>query len=109
MMLSAAGCGADGTMNGGGEDLAMAPEPDLAVPPDFAIGPDLAVPPGYPAGPYGFTVGKTVPNLTFNGYFAPTQLQPTLASSQPFGLVTFDQARTTPGGLYMLVMFAGFT
>jgi hypothetical protein len=43
----------------------------------------------------------------FQGYFAP-KMTSGVASAQPFGPVSFDDARKS-GAKYMLVMFAGFT
>jgi hypothetical protein len=81
---------------GGGADLAQAPAADLAQP---AI--------GYPPGPYGGTVGDVLPNFTFQGYWSPTKTTG-LATTQPFGAVTLDMARTS-GARYGMIFLAGFS
>ena len=100
-----AACGSDGGTDGpvSTPDLAINPLADLATPPDLA----WPRPPGYPAPPYGFAAGAVVPDLVFHGYWSPT-LTTGLATSQPFGDVSLDQARTS-GHRYMMIMFAGFT
>lgn len=61
---------------------------------DMGSGSTDGAPSGYPAGPYGSAVGDVLPNFTFQGYFSPESTSG-LSSSQPFGVVTFDQLRTS--------------
>ena len=81
---------------GGGADLAQTPAADLAMP---AM--------GYPPGPYGGAVGDVVPDFTFQGYWSPTKTMG-LATSQPYGALTFDMARTS-GARYGMIFLAGFS
>ena len=108
VLLFIAACGGDTGPGPGADltstpDLAMNPLADLLMPLDLA----WPRPPGYPPGPYGFTAGAVIPDFVFHGYFAPNQTSG-LSTSQPFGDVSLDQARTS-GHRYMMIMFAGFT
>jgi hypothetical protein len=104
-----AGCGnSDNTMNGGGDDLSQSP-PDLAMATgDLTVVPDLTPPAetGYPAGPYGTTIGSVAPDFRFKGYFS--QATTGLATAVPYADVSYNTMRTS-GAKYALVMLAGFS
>jgi len=74
--------------------------PDLADPP-----PDMADP-GYPEGPYGTTVGSTIANYTFQGYFAPTDTSG-LSRDKAVGEVTLDMLRKS-GQKVAMIQLAAF-
>lgn len=50
---------------------------------------------GYAPGPYGANIGDTIPNFTFQGYFAPKVVPPALASQSEFGEITMARLRDT--------------
>jgi hypothetical protein len=68
-------------------------------------GPAFEVPPGYPAGPYGGTVGTTLPPLTWEGYASPDGAS--LARDQAHGSYTADDMRRS-GKVLALIHFADF-
>ena len=79
--------------------------PDLSPePPDLSLVDFKA--PDYPSGPFGGDVNKIMPNFTFQGYWSPTSTA-ALATTQPFGEVTFEMARKS-GAKYALVQLAAF-
>jgi len=82
---------------------------DLSILPDFAM-PDLRDH-DYPPGPYGdpqngINVGDVVPNMTFQGYWAPKQTSG-LASGNPFGEVTLGMLHDS-GAKYALLELGAF-
>ena len=82
-------------------DLATGAAADLTKAPA-----DLSVTSPYPSGPYGVNVGDTVANLSFPGYFNPTNTT-ALASAVPYGTVTLDMARRS-GQRYAVLMLYGY-
>jgi hypothetical protein len=79
--------------------------PDLSMlPPDLTIL-DLKDN-GYPPQPWGPNVGDTLPDFTFQGYWAPKATSG-LASSQPFGEVTFGMLHAS-GARFALIEFGAF-
>ena len=92
----------------GAPDLSREEPPDLAATRDAATGggPDLAAA-GYPAGPNGGSVGSTLPDFSYQGYFAGTRTSG-LASAVPYGTVRFAQTRGV-GARYLMVMLAGYS
>ena len=87
-LIVATACGGAG---GGGPGAGDSPDLALAeVPPDMTEVDMVA--PGYPAGPYGTSVGDVLENLTFKGYFSPSKTTG-LAKELPFGDVSLDQLR----------------
>jgi hypothetical protein len=80
-------------------DLALASLTDLSTNPDLMMTP-------YPAGPYGNTVGATIPPLVWEGYADP--LADAIATSKPYGTYTMNDLRTS-GRPYAAVHVAEFT
>jgi hypothetical protein len=105
MLMLVLGCGED----------ALAPASDLAGAPDLAQGiadlratvaPDLAPSPSYPPGPYGNTVGSTIPPLQWEGYVDP--LADALATTKPYGAYSMNDLRRSgrPYGVVHVSLFS---
>jgi hypothetical protein len=67
---------------------------------------DLAQPATYPAGPYGNTVGATIPPLVWEGYADP--LADALANTKPYGAYTMNDLRLS-GRRYAVVHVSAFS
>jgi hypothetical protein len=110
MLLLLVGCDDDALAPA--SDLATAMSRDLASGDlarplaDLAMAPDLALSPTYPAGPYGNTVGATIPPLTWEGYSDP--LADAIASSKPYGSYSMNDLRMS-GSAYGVVHVALYT
>jgi hypothetical protein len=102
----AACSGSSGRSDLGAHDLSSTVHDLSSAARDLSSGPrDLAMT-AYPAGPYGNTVGATIPALVWEGYVDP--LADAIASSKPYGSYSMNDLRLS-GRPYAAVHVAEFT
>lgn len=99
-LSTACGASPDNTING---DLAGVIAADLSgggSPSDLS-----GMSGGYPAGPYGNTVGAIIPPLVWEGYVDPAADQ--IATNEPYGNYSMDDLRQS-GKPYAIVHVSDF-